>query len=176
MIVRRDIGMLRAMVTELYPQELDPQDLARSFIDLGATLREAGVRVEVDVENHLGLDDTTAALIYRVARESIHNAAKHAQPRNVDVRLAREDAHTVLTVVDDGPGIAPDLLPHVFERFARGSASRSRHDGSTGLGLAIVDAVVAAHGGTVSVDSVPGRTTFTVALPAGLATGASAPA
>ncbi|WP_373300081.1 sensor histidine kinase [Streptomyces albospinus] len=71
-----------------------------------------------------------------------------------------------LEVEDDGPGIPPALLPHVFERFARGDASRSRAAGSTGLGLAIVQAVVAAHRGTVSVQSVPGRTVFTVTLPA----------
>ncbi|WP_431357760.1 sensor histidine kinase [Streptomyces lydicus] len=71
----------------------------------------------------------------------------------------------VLEVQDDGPGIPAALLPHVFERFARGDASRSRAAGSTGLGLAIVQAVVAAHGGTVGVSSVPGRTVFTVTLP-----------
>ncbi|MFF2805804.1 sensor histidine kinase [Streptomyces sp. NPDC058000] len=76
-----------------------------------------------------------------------------------------------LEVQDDGPGIPAALLPHVFERFARGDASRSRtagsgrSGGSTGLGLAIVQAVVAAHGGTVAVASVPGRTVFTVTLP-----------
>ncbi|MFE4176527.1 ATP-binding protein [Streptomyces sp. NPDC056909] len=72
----------------------------------------------------------------------------------------------VLEVQDDGPGIPPALLPHVFERFARGDASRSRAAGSTGLGLAIVQAVVTAHGGTVDVRSVPGRTVFAVCLPA----------
>ncbi|WP_443743072.1 sensor histidine kinase [Streptomyces rhizoryzae] len=76
-----------------------------------------------------------------------------------------------LEVEDDGPGIPPALLPHVFERFARGDASRSRASGSgrsggsTGLGLAIVQAVVAAHGGSVGVVSEPGRTVFTVTLP-----------
>ncbi|KQX49375.1 MULTISPECIES: HAMP domain-containing sensor histidine kinase [unclassified Streptomyces] len=69
-------------------------------------------------------------------------------------------------VEDDGPGIPPGLLPTVFERFARGDASRSRNAGSTGLGLAIVRAVVLAHGGEVSVESAPGRTVFTVLLPA----------
>ncbi|AJC57084.1 two-component system sensor kinase [Streptomyces sp. 769] len=74
----------------------------------------------------------------------------------------------LLEVQDDGPGIPAALLPHVFERFARGDASRSRaagSGGSTGLGLAIVEAVVAAHGGTVAVASGPGRTVFTVTLP-----------
>jgi two-component system OmpR family sensor kinase len=69
-------------------------------------------------------------------------------------------------VSDAGPGIPADLLPHVFRRFARGERSRSRAAGSTGLGLAIVHAVITAHGGTVAVASRPGRTEFTVRLPA----------
>ncbi|MET9516272.1 HAMP domain-containing sensor histidine kinase [Streptomyces sp. NPDC002994] len=85
---------------------------------------------------------------------------------------------TVVEVRDDGPGVAPELLPYVFERFARGDASRARARarageaggggagaGSTGLGLAIVQAVVRAHGGGVTVESAPGRTVFAVRLP-----------
>ncbi|MFJ6611381.1 sensor histidine kinase [Streptomyces sp. NPDC091289] len=77
-----------------------------------------------------------------------------------------------LAVRDDGPGIPAELLPHVFERFARGDVSRSRGagtgtaTGSTGLGLAIVQAVVSAHGGRVAVESGPGRTEFVIELPA----------
>jgi two-component system OmpR family sensor kinase len=68
-------------------------------------------------------------------------------------------------VTDDGPGIPPDLLPELFERFARGDTSRSRAAGSTGLGLAIVFAVVEAHHGAAAVESRPGHTAFTVTLP-----------
>ncbi|HEY2519515.1 MAG TPA: HAMP domain-containing sensor histidine kinase [Streptosporangiaceae bacterium] len=70
-----------------------------------------------------------------------------------------------LSVTDDGPGIPPDLLPELFERFVRGDSSRSHSAGSTGLGLAIVKAVVTAHQGTVGVTSRPGRTSFTIVLP-----------
>jgi two-component system OmpR family sensor kinase len=84
------------------------------------------------------------------------NARTHTPPGTaVTVALAAEPPGARLSVSDDGPGIAPDLLPHVFERFARGSTSRSRHNGGTGLGLAIVRAVVAAHHGTVDVASRP---------------------
>ncbi|MGW2020520.1 sensor histidine kinase [Streptomyces decoyicus] len=88
-----------------------------------------------------------------------------ARVRPACPRAGRATGAVQLEVQDDGPGIPAALLPHVFERFARGDASRSRAAGSTGLGLAIVEAVVAAHGGTVAVDSVPGRTVFTVTLP-----------
>src|SRR5271165_49886 len=72
----------------------------------------------------------------------------------------------VVTVTDDGPGIPPDLLPDLFERFTRADTSRSHapDTNSTGLGLAIVDAVVAAHSGAVLVTSRPGMTRFTIVL------------
>jgi len=117
------------------------------------------------------------------------NARTHTPPGTtvtVSVRRAAASAGgpVTLEVRDDGPGIPAELLPHVFERFARGDASRSRvadasagaaagagkATGSTGLGLAIVQAVVSAHGGRVRVDSAPGRTVFAVELPAEAAT------
>ncbi|MEV0634094.1 ATP-binding protein [Streptomyces sp. NPDC050619] len=78
------------------------------------------------------------------------------------------DARCVLRVRDDGPGIPPALLPTVFERFTRADSSRSRPDagsGGSGLGLAVAAAITAAHGGRIEVDSVPGRTRFTLELP-----------
>ncbi len=74
-----------------------------------------------------------------------------------------------LSITDDGPGIPPELLPELFERFTRADTSRARDANaagkSTGLGLAIVDAVVAAHGGCITVTSKPGTTRFAIILP-----------
>ena len=67
------------------------------------------------------------------------------------------------SVHDDGPGFAPDLAPHAFERFTRGDLARTR--GGAGLGLSLVQAIVAAHGGSVTLTSSPGDTTITVTLP-----------
>lgn len=108
--------------------------------------------------------------IQQVLVNLLANARTHTPPGTtvtVRVREARREMPWVtLEVQDDGPGIPAGLQPHVFERFARGDASRSRHAGSTGLGLAIVQAVVAAHGGQAEVRSVPGNTVFAVHLPA----------
>ncbi|MFI1588924.1 ATP-binding protein [Streptomyces halstedii] len=110
------------------------------------------------------------ARIQQVLVNLLANARTHTPPGTtvtVRVRAASGGRPWVtLEVQDDGPGIPGGLLPHVFERFARGDASRSRQAGSTGLGLAIVRAVAAAHGGRVEVRSVPGDTVFAVHLPA----------
>jgi two-component system OmpR family sensor kinase len=102
----------------------------------------------------------------QVLANLLANARTHTPVgTSVTVALTSGGGRARISVVDDGPGIAPELVPHVFERFARGSTSRSRENGSTGLGLAIVDAVVAAHRGSVQVTSRRGRTEFTVLLP-----------
>ncbi|MCZ2828871.1 HAMP domain-containing sensor histidine kinase [Modestobacter sp. VKM Ac-2986] len=110
--------------------------------------------------------------LHQVIANLLANTRTHTPPgTTATARLSVVDEQAVLQVVDDGPGIPPGLLGHVFERFARGDASRSRVAGSTGLGLAIVHAVVAAHGGTVTATSRPGETTFTVRLPHAVLTG-----
>ena len=140
--VCRDVALLRDMVTQLYPRSLAPQSLATSLNDLGISLRQAGVNVKVEVDEQLILDETTATLVYRVARESMHNAEKHAQPRNVDVRLSQASSRTVLTVIDDGRGFEPNVPP------APGH-----------IGMKLTRDTVAEAGGTFAVDSGIGRGT-----------------
>ena len=128
MTVCRDVGLLRDMVTQLYPRSTAPQSLETSLNDLGISLRQAGVNVKVDVDEQLTLDETTATLVYRVARESLHNAEKHAQSRNVDVRLTRARSRTVLTVIDDGRGFDTRVAPapgHIGMRLTRDTVAET---------------------------------------------------
>jgi len=84
----------------------------------------------------------------------------------VSTRL--EHASAALAVVDTGPGISPEDLPRVFERFYRADKSRGRAEGRSGLGLAISKAIVEAHGGSIEAASQAGAgSTFVVRLPAG---------
>jgi signal transduction histidine kinase len=70
-----------------------------------------------------------------------------------------------LSVSDSGGGIAPEHLPHVFERFYKGDAARAADSTGSGLGLSITKAIIERHSGTIRVTSEPGRTTFTIVLP-----------
>ncbi len=100
----------------------------------------------------------------RVVVNLVANARKHSgTERPIEIALAPD---AVLTVRDHGRGIPPEHLPHLFERFYRGDASRSSETGGTGLGLAIVKGLVEAHKGTIAVESQPERgTVFVLTLP-----------
>ena len=109
-----------------------------------------------------------AGRLGRVILNLVVNAILH-NPAGVTVTVTTgvRDGQAVLTVSDDGRGIAAADLPRIFDRFHRADASRSRHTGGAGLGLAIVKQAVEAHGGTIAVTSDVGRgTTFTASLPA----------
>jgi signal transduction histidine kinase len=106
------------------------------------------------------------------------NALQHSPPQS-EVRLVvQPEADWVrLRIEDQGDGIEPALLPHVFERFSRGDPSRSRNTGGTGLGLAICKAIVDRAGGTIALQSEPGQgTTAVVRLPRASEPAATVPA
>jgi two-component system OmpR family sensor kinase len=107
------------------------------------------------------------ARLAQVLRNLVGNAVQHT-PDDATVRVvvAHDGGEVVVAVEDDGPGIAPAHLPHVFERFWRAEGSRSRQGGGSGLGLSIVHAITTAHGGTVTArPGEGGGTTMTVRLP-----------
>ncbi len=99
----------------------------------------------------------------------IDNAVKYsAEGSTIVVTLEETGDEVVVSVTDEGQGIAGEHLPRLFERFYRVDKARSRDLGGTGLGLAIVKHVAQIHGGRVSVDSVVGRgSTFRIHLPRG---------
>jgi two-component system OmpR family sensor kinase len=107
------------------------------------------------------------ARLHQVIANLLANARIHTPAGStVDVTLERENGRALVKVRDNGPGIPAAQRKTLFERFTRGDSSRTRATGSTGLGLAIVQAVVASHGGKVTVTSRKGRTEFVVSLPA----------
>ncbi|MEU8621113.1 HAMP domain-containing sensor histidine kinase [Streptomyces sp. NPDC048623] len=150
------------------PLAYESTDLALLVVDAVSDARAAGPGHHWRLELPEGAvkTDSDPARLHQVLVNLLANARTHTPPgTTVTARLRENGSHAVMEVEDDGPGIPAELLPAVFERFARGDASRARSTGSTGLGLAIVRAVTLAHGGEVTVDSVPGRTLFSVRLP-----------
>jgi two-component system OmpR family sensor kinase len=150
------------------PLERGEVDLTRLVVDAVADAHAAGPdhKWQLAVPDEPVVVPGDGSRLAQVLANLLANARTHTPPgTNVTVTLAAEPSCARLSVTDDGPGIAPGLLPHIFERFARGSTSRSRDNGSTGLGLAIVQAVVAAHAGTVDAASRQGCTESTVRLP-----------
>jgi signal transduction histidine kinase len=97
----------------------------------------------------------------------IDNAIKYAGPKGrIDITLRVVDGFCEIVVSDEGPGIEPRHLPHIFQRFYRVDKARSRESGGTGLGLAIVKHVALAHGGSATVESSPGEgATFIIRIP-----------
>ena len=92
--------------------------------------------------------------LYRSIANLIHNAIKYTPAGGVvTIRLESSERNAIITIQDNGIGIAEADLPHIFDRFYRVQADRSRNTGGTGLGLAIVQAIVQAHHGSIRVDS-----------------------
>jgi len=123
---------------------------------------------EIEYEGPEGghvLIDADVDRLRQVLTNLLTNALVHTESP-VLVRVKATGGTVEISVSDQGPGIPPEHLGRLFERFYRADPGRSRARGGTGLGLSIVAAVVAAHDGTVACTSVPGvGTTFTVALP-----------
>ncbi|MCZ4499567.1 MAG: two-component sensor histidine kinase [Marmoricola sp.] len=151
--------------------------LVAEDVDLTMLLLEAVADARVLAPDHhwrLDLPDEPVsatgddARLHQVVTNLLNNARNHT-PSGTTVTVsvaavpgggARIDVH------DDGPGLPADIAGAAFERFTRGDTSRTRASGGAGLGLSLVSAITAAHGGTASVISAPGSTTFTVELPA----------
>jgi heavy metal sensor kinase len=173
----RALTRLERLVADLLVLATSQQPLSSSEVTLGALLEEVvsdlrhvaearQVSVQLFNETEVVVRGDSG-LLARVFSNLIENGINYNSPGGtVTVTIRQQDASAVVKVADTGIGIAPENLPHVFERFYRVDASRSRHDGGAGLGLSIVAALVRQHGGEVEVESEPGKgSVFTLRLP-----------
>jgi PAS domain S-box-containing protein len=143
-------GKLRLTVE---PVDLEPP--IRAAVDAVRLAAEAkNVRLQTVLDSTAGLVSGDATRLQQVFWNLLANAIKFT-PKGGHVRLelARVDSSVEICVRDTGQGIAPEFLPHVFDRFRQADASSSREAGGLGLGLAIVKHLVEAHGGTVRAES-----------------------
>ena len=131
-----------------------------------ASGREHAPVVLTDVDPQLTVSGDPSHLV-RLFVNLLDNAARHTPPEGrIEMSASGDTMFVMVTVKDTGAGIAPEHLPHVFERFYRVDAARARRHGGSGLGLAICRSIVEAHGGTLSIESVVGEgTVVRVRLP-----------
>lgn len=126
-----------------------------------------GIELEVCQEDPALAVSADRYRLEQVLVNLLENAVRYTDSGRIQVRAGRYAGLVAIAVSDTGPGISPEHLPRLFERFYVVDRSRSRRVGGTGLGLAIVKHIVEGMGGSVRVDSTPGAgTIFTVMLPA----------
>ena len=148
---------------------LAPFDLTEMLAEVRESYQpraeRTGIRLSFELENSLPWIVGEKQKLRQVVANLLDNALKFTPAeRQVTVSAAPRSRYVDVSVADTGPGIAPEHVPHVFERFYK--ADRSRHDEGSGLGLAIAKHIVLAHGGHVDVKSSEGEgTEFTVRLP-----------
>jgi two-component system, OmpR family, phosphate regulon sensor histidine kinase PhoR len=181
-VVRRNALRLQALVSDLLEVgQLGESGLAlqRADVDVARVAREAaqaaepladqsGIALSVDLPSSL-VAFVDEKRIRQVLDNLLSNAVKYSdEGGRVGLSLRRTDATLELEVSDDGIGIAEEDVPHVFDRFFRGSDALTQHIPGTGLGLNIVGTIIGAHHGSLVVDSALGEgTTFRVSLPLG---------
>ncbi|MBC9731208.1 cell wall metabolism sensor histidine kinase WalK [Streptomyces sp. TRM68367] len=155
------------------PLERHPVDLTLLVLDAvtDAQVTGPGHRWKLELSEEPVTVPGDAHRLQQVLANLLANARLHTPVGStVTISLEIEDGTAVLKVHDDGPGVAADVQPKAFERFTRADRRRTEGAGGgtgTGLGLSIVAAVAEAHGGSTTLESGPGSTTFTVRLPTG---------
>jgi signal transduction histidine kinase len=161
-----DISEAESGAMQLTREAVALEEVVARAVDLYRDVAEAkGVTLTVSATDREAIVSGDRTRLEQVAANLLDNAVKYTPPGGrVEVAVGRDGSNAQLGVSDTGPGIPPSELPRIWDRLFRGDASRSER--GLGLGLSLVKAIVEAHGGTVAVESRPGRgATFTVTLP-----------
>ena len=165
-----DVAKLEAGALRLDPRPLDLVPFTRGVVAAFTPVAERkGLRLTVDTPDALtGAFDADA--VEKVLTNLLSNAIKFTPDGGaVQVALTSDDGAARLVVRDTGPGIPPDQVAHVFERFYQADESTTRTQPGTGIGLSLVRELVELHGGTVAVESGSAGTTFSARIPPGVA-------
>lgn len=164
----RDLSLAQVHKLELHPQPLDVSEKTRRAADmLEPMLEEKHLQFKRELAEglpELPLDpDRLNQILYNL----ITNAIRYTTPgTTITLQTEKTDKGVRLTVADEGPGIAPEDLPHVFEQFYRGEKSRNRASGGSGIGLSLAKSFVEAQGGTIHAENrKTGGAAFIVEFP-----------
>ena len=164
-----DVSRIAAGKVDLHKEAIDLRDVVGRALELAKpALAGRFVPPVVSVPDQPVWVDGDPVRLAQVVCNLLTNAAKFSPPAgHIGIELRRERGQALLSVADDGDGIARELLEHIFERFVQGDQSLQRARGGLGLGLAIVRNIVDLHGGTVTAASegLGKGSRFTVTLP-----------
>lgn len=170
---RLDAGQARFQMEDFSLAEL----IDGAIMRCEGVAQAKGIALVAEIPDDLPLVHADPLQIGQVLQNLLDNGIKfNREHGQVVVQLAAVTAGVQVTVHDDGEGIAPEILPHIFDRFYTGDASRHRKGESNGLGLAIAQKIVHGHGGAIVVTSRPGEGaafTFTLAAASGQRTAAA---
>ena len=147
-----------------------PDDLKKLTLRVVASFEEVGktTRHKVSVAGDAVSVDADSPRLEQVVANLLDNALKYTPPGgHIDVTIAADESHALLSIRDTGIGIAPDMLPRIFDLFVQGNPTFDRANSGLGLGLALVKRLVELHGGTVSASTAgPNlRSEFVVKIP-----------
>jgi signal transduction histidine kinase len=162
-LARSDAGQLKIEPTPTAPATL----IAGAGRAIRGQIEARGQTLSEEIEPDLPPVGADRDRIRQVMVNLLTNANEYCpQGAKIGVRARRVGDEVEISVIDDGPGIPPDQLEHIFERFTRGDAGITQRVGGTGLGLAISKSLVELHGGTIAAESTPGEgSTFGFRLP-----------
>jgi two-component system, OmpR family, phosphate regulon sensor histidine kinase PhoR len=170
-IILEDLLTLSRLESSRPGLRLEPTDLTKLIRELAEDYRPRATASGHTIDLQLATDAPPIAAdsvrLHQVFDNLLDNALKYTPARSsIAIRTAIVASTLEIRIVDNGPGIPPKDLPHLFERFYRVDKGRSREKGGTGLGLSIVKHIVQLHGGKVWAESTLGQgTTFAVSLP-----------
>ncbi|HET7112622.1 MAG TPA: ATP-binding protein [Pyrinomonadaceae bacterium] len=164
-----DVSRVITGKLQLHLTPIDLTGVVNAALDAVRPALEAkDIRVEMQYEQNLRVIAGDADRLQQVVWNLLSNASKFTPAGGtVGIRVTEDETYATIEISDTGPGIAPEFLPHVFERFSQADGSTTRTHGGLGLGLAIVRHLVELHGGLIGVENVasgPGAV-FRVKLP-----------
>jgi len=167
-----DLSKIEAGKMELAPEPMTLGEFLSSVVEQQRQAAEAkGLALEVELGDRLGSVNWDGGRVRQAFTQILENAVKFTETGKVSVTVRREaggpEGQVVITVRDTGPGIEPDLLPTLFEKFTVADDASSSKYGAAGLGLALSLALCKLMGGEINVESVVGKgSCFTIVLPA----------
>jgi signal transduction histidine kinase len=163
----RDISLAEAKELQLNIEPIEVVASIKQLVETISASLDQGPQIRVEANSTIPQVPVDLKRFQQVLVNLLTNALRFTpQLGTIHIQVLRKDQEVEVRVADSGPGISPEEIPHLFERFYRGDQARSRGQGGSGLGLAISKLLVEAHGGRIWAENDPsGGAIFVIRLP-----------